>query len=161
MPKGTHSVPYETNRQFIMLIYLDNCFNRPYDDQEHVNVFLETQAKLYIQENILAGRFKLVWSYILQFENDQNPYINHKHEIRKWKNQSSHWVSASENIVKKAQEYQAIGLHVKDALHCACAFSVKADYFITTDKQLIKTARKITDLNVVNPLTFIQEDNSV
>jgi hypothetical protein len=26
---------------------------------------------------------------------------------------------------------------------------------------LIKTARKITDLNVVNPLTFIQEDNSV
>ena len=47
-----------------MLIYLDNCcFNRPYDDQEHVNVFLETQAKLYIQESILAGRFKLVWSY--------------------------------------------------------------------------------------------------
>lgn len=133
-----------------MLIYLDNCcFNRPYDDQEHVNVFLETQAKLYIQENILTGRFKLVWSYILQFENDQNPYINHKHEIRKWKSQSSHWVSASESIIEKAKEYQTIGLHVK------------ADYFITTDKQLIKAARKITDLNVVNPLTFIQEETSV
>lgn len=124
-------------------------------------MFLETQAKLYIQENILAGRFKLVWSYILQFENDQNPHINHKHEIRKWENQSSHRVSASESIVEKAKEYQTMGLRVKDTLHCACAFSVKADYFITTDKQLIKTARKITDLNVANPLTFIQEDNNV
>ncbi len=54
-----------------------------------------------------------------------------------------------------------MGLHVKDALHCACAFSVKVDYFITTDKQLIKAARKIADLNVVNPLTFIQEETSV
>ena len=71
-----------------MLIYLDNCcFNRPYDDQTYEKIFLETQSKLYIQENILTGKYKLVWSYILQFENDQNPYITHKHEIRKWKNQ--------------------------------------------------------------------------
>ena len=144
-----------------MLIYLDNCcFNRQYDDQTHAKIFLETQAKLYIQENILTGKYKLVWSYILQFENDENPYFSHKQEIRKWKSLASELVSASENIITKATEYQAHGLHVKDALHCACAFSVKADYFITTDKQLIKTARKITELNVVNPLTFIQEEAS-
>lgn len=142
-----------------MLIYLDNCcFNRPYDDQTHPNIFLETQAKLYIQENILSGKYKLVWSYILQYENDQNPYINRKHEIRKWKNQASHLVAASAEIIAKAKEYQAVGLRAKDALHYACAFSVKADYFITTDKQLIKIARRITELNVINPLTFIQED---
>jgi len=145
-----------------MLIYLDNCcFNRPYDDQTYEKIFLETQAKLYIQENILTGKYKLVWSYILQFENDENPYITHKHEIRKWKNQASQLVSASEAIIVKAKEYQAAGLRVKDALHCACAFSVKADYFITTDNQLIKIARKIAELNVVNPLTFIQEEANV
>jgi predicted nucleic acid-binding protein len=145
-----------------MLIYLDNCcFNRPYDDQTYEKIFLETQAKLYIQENILTGKYKLVWSYILQFENDENPYITHKHEIRKWKNQASQLVSASENIIVKAKEYQATGLRVKDALHCACAFSVKTDYFITTDNQLIKIARKIAELNVVNPLTFIQEETNV
>jgi len=145
-----------------MLIYLDNCcFNRPYDDQTYEKIFLETQAKLYIQENILTGKYKLVWSYILQFENDENPYITHKHKIRKWKNQASQLVSASENIIVKAKEYQAVGLRVKDALHCACAFSVKANYFITTDKQLIKTAQKIAELNVVNPLTFIQEEVNV
>jgi hypothetical protein len=117
-----------------MLIYLDNCcFNRPYDDQSYEKIFLETQAKLYIQENILSGKYKLVWSYILQFENDANPYITHKYEIKKWKNMASQLVSASEEIIFKAKEYQAVGLHVKDALHCACAFSVKANYFITTE----------------------------
>ena len=144
-----------------MLIYLDNCcFNRPYDDQSHSNVFLETQAKLVIQENILSGKYQLVWSYILQYENDQNPYVNHKHEIRKWKKHASRLVSASEEIIERAKTYQTTGLHPKDALHCSCAVSVKADYFVTTDKQLIKTARKITELNVVNPLTFILEETN-
>ena len=31
-------------------IYLDNCcFNRPYYDQSQLKIYLETQAKLYIQ----------------------------------------------------------------------------------------------------------------
>ncbi|AEG00181.1 type II toxin-antitoxin system VapC family toxin [Methylomonas methanica] len=145
-----------------MLIYLDNCcFNRPYDDQSHANIFLETQAKLYIQENIVNGNYQLVWSYILQYENDQNPYINHKHEIKKWKSLAKQLVSASAEIIETAKTYQSLGLHPKDALHCACAISVKVDYFLTTDKQLIKIGQKIIGLNVVNPLTFIQEETSL
>lgn len=144
-----------------MLIYLDNCcFNRPYDDQSHANIFLETQAKLHIQENIFCGKYQLIWSYILQYENEQNPYIDHKHEIRKWKQQASILVTASTDIVDMANQFQTFGLHVKDALHCACAVSVNADYFVTTDKQLLKTARNITGLKAVNPLTFIQEENN-
>jgi len=142
-----------------MLVYLDNCcFNRPYDDQTHTAIFLETQAKLHIQANIANGKYRLVWSYILQYENDQNPYPNRKHEIRKWKSLASHLVCASPEIIQKAKPYQTMGLHPKDALHCACAVSVNADYFITTDRQLIKIGKKITELNVVNPLTFIQEE---
>lgn len=141
-----------------MLLYLDNCcFNRPYDDQTQAKIFLETQAKLYIQDGILTGKYELIWSYILQFENDENPYLAHKYEIKKWKEKSSLLVGASELIVATAKQYHAYGLHVKDALHCACAVSVNADYFVTTDKQLIKKAQLIKELNVVNPLTFIQE----
>lgn len=34
-----------------MLIYLDNCcYNRPYDNQSYVSIFIESQAKLFIQE---------------------------------------------------------------------------------------------------------------
>jgi hypothetical protein len=48
-----------------MLIYLDNCsFNRPFNDQKQIRIRIETEAKLYIQENIVSGTFKLAWSYL-------------------------------------------------------------------------------------------------
>lgn len=142
-----------------MLLYLDNCcFNRPYDDQSHSRIYLETQAKLYVQEQILNEQHSLVWSYILQFENDQNPHIAHKYEIAKWKSLSKHLISESENIIVNAKRYQALGLHAKDALHCACSVAAKADFFLTTDKQLINKASSITELKVTNPLRFIDEE---
>lgn len=34
-----------------MRIYLDNCsYNRPYDNQSQMKIYLETQAKLHIQD---------------------------------------------------------------------------------------------------------------
>ncbi|WP_266097363.1 hypothetical protein [Thiothrix litoralis] len=40
-----------------MLIYLDMCcFNRPFDDQTQLLVHLQTQAKLFVQENIKTGQ---------------------------------------------------------------------------------------------------------
>lgn len=142
-----------------MLVYLDNCcFNRPYDDQSQARIYLETQAKLHIQQQILNGTFQLVWSYILQYENEQNPYPEHKLEISKWKSIAKILVTATPEIVSTAQRFQKQGLHAKDALHCACAASVHSDYFLTTDKQLLKAAGKIAGLNAINPLTFIQEE---
>lgn len=140
-----------------MLIYLDNCcFNRPYDEQSHQRIYLETQSKLYVQEHILNKKYGLIWSYILQFENDQNPHIAHKHEIAKWKKLAQVLVSPSEEIIIRAKRYQALGLRVKDALHCACAVEAKADVFLTTDKQLIKKSSAINELSVMNPLRFIE-----
>lgn len=58
-----------------MKIYLDNCcFNRPYDDQTQIRISLETQAKLYIQDLVKRKQIDLVTSYVLWFENSQNPY---------------------------------------------------------------------------------------
>ena len=38
-----------------MKVYLDNCcFNRPFDGQDAIRVRLESEAKLEIQEMILA-----------------------------------------------------------------------------------------------------------
>jgi hypothetical protein len=51
----------------VMRLYLDNCaFNRPFDDQGHIRVRLEAEAKLYIQERIQEGKAELAWSYILR-----------------------------------------------------------------------------------------------
>ena len=57
-----------------MKIYLDNCcFNRPYDDQTQIRISLETQAKLYVQDLVKNKKLNLVTSYVLWYENGQNP----------------------------------------------------------------------------------------
>ena len=55
-----------------MLIYLDNCcYNRPYDLQLSELIKLETEATLAIQYAILTKEVRLVWSFILDFENNE------------------------------------------------------------------------------------------
>lgn len=67
-----------------MKLYLDNCmFNRPFDDQSNLKVLLESEAKLKIQENICSGIYELVWSYILDYENNKNPFRERKEQIGK------------------------------------------------------------------------------
>lgn len=69
-----------------MKLYLDNCcFNRPFDDQSQLRILLEAEAKLRIQENIRSGTFELVWSYILDYENSQNPFRERREQIIKWR----------------------------------------------------------------------------
>ncbi len=58
-----------------MKIYLDNClFNRPFDEQSHIRIRIETEEKLAIQEEIRRGTYQLIWSYILDYENSKNPF---------------------------------------------------------------------------------------
>ena len=43
-----------------MRIYLDLCcFNRPYDDQSQLRVYLETVAKLSLQDKVRSGECAL------------------------------------------------------------------------------------------------------
>ncbi|MGB3588109.1 MAG: hypothetical protein WBA23_16290, partial [Tunicatimonas sp.] len=67
-------------------VYLDNCvFNRPFDDQSQIRIRLESEAKLYVQEKIKQGFIELIWSYILDFENELNPFDERKRVIKKWR----------------------------------------------------------------------------
>lgn len=69
-----------------MRLYLDNCcFNRPFDDQTQLKISLESQAKLAVQNMILNKKHSLVWSYMLEYENMQNPFDIRRESITKWK----------------------------------------------------------------------------
>jgi hypothetical protein len=69
-----------------MRLYLDNCtFNRPFDNQNQLKIKLETWAKLFIQQGILNNKYELVWSYILEYENNQNKFNNRRNIIHNWK----------------------------------------------------------------------------
>lgn len=146
-----------------MRVYLDNCaLNRPFDDQGHIRIRLEAEAKLFIQALIKGRRLELAWSYILDIENNQNPFQEKKNAIKKWKHMSVVDVEESNSIIKRAKEFVGVGVSSKDALHVASAIEGKAEYFITTDDKLINKLQHLERISVVNPITlagYLDEHN--
>ena len=137
-------------------VYLDNCcFNRPYDDQSYLATHLETEAKLFIQQEILKGGFELAWSYILDFENSVNPYDERKNSISKWRDVAVVDIDVSKEVVDRGNLIMQRGVNKKDALHLACAIEAECDYFLTTDKKLLNKA--IPGIISINPLDFIRK----
>ena len=136
-------------------LYLDNCcFNRPYDDQTNLLVQLETEAKLFIQQAVLHKSFELVWSYMLDYENEANPYQNRKQAIAQWKRIAVLDIDASNTIVKYGKEIMQKDVKKKDALHIACALEAKCDYFLSTDKKLLRVS--IDKIKIISPIDFIK-----
>ncbi|GAB4399317.1 MAG: PIN domain-containing protein [Microscillaceae bacterium] len=139
-----------------MRIYLDNCcFNRPFDDQSQIKIHLETQAKLYIQQQIKNQALDLVWSYILDYENSFNPYEERQEIISEWRNFAKIDVSETDNLLENAEELTKLGIKAKDALHIACAMEAKCIYFLTTDAILLKKKPKIAQIELINPIDFV------
>ena len=141
-----------------MKIYLDNsCFNRPFDDQKQLRIKLETEAKLDIQERIFKKEIKLTWSYILDFENEANPFEQRRLAIRGWKNYASVDTDETKEIIEKAERFHQMGIKSKDSIHLACAISMRCEYFLTTDDELIKKASGIKEIKITDPISFIKE----
>lgn len=141
-----------------MKIYLDNsCFNRPFDDQNQLRVKLETEAKLDIQERIFQKEIDLTWSYILDFENEANPFEQRRLAIRGWKNYALVDTDETKEIVEKAEKFHQMGIKSKDSIHLACAISMRCEYFLTTDDELIKKVSGIKEVKVTDPISFIKE----
>ena len=136
-------------------LYLDNCsFNRPYDDQSLLKNYLESEAKIYIQERILLKTFELAWSYVMDYEISCNPFSDRKNQIWKWKNIAIIDIDDSPKIVERANEIMKLGIKTKDALHLACAIEAECEYFITTDKKVLN--KHLKDIEIINPIDFIR-----
>lgn len=141
-----------------MRIYLDNCcYNRPFDDQTQLRISLESQAKLHIQEMIKNGKYDLVSSFILLYENSQNRIQSKKRIISDFINEfCAVYVGEdqSETVRSIAKEITKNGIKPADSVHVACAIIASCDYFLTTDDRLLKyTSDKI---KVINPTEFIR-----
>ena len=137
-------------------VYLDNCtYNRPYDEQNDIRIRLESEAKLFIQEQIKDNKVDLVWSSVNEYENNDNPSLEKRERIIMWKNIAAHKCKLNERILKKALELQSLNFRAKDALHIASAIDSGCAFFITTDKKILN--KKIDGLAVVNPLIFVEE----
>lgn len=146
-----------------MKIYFDNCcYNRPYDDQQQLRIFLETQAKLYIQQLIIQKKLQLVCSFVSRYENNENPDISNRDSIGQFLKNASEYVGNEniEDIRKAASELMKDGIKMKDAVHLACAIKAGCDYFITTDDKLIKKYCGIS-IKLRTPLTFLKDMEAI
>jgi len=147
-----------------MRIYLDICaFNRPFDDQSHIRIRLEAEAKLFIQSRVKEGDVELVWSYILDIENDQNPFKEKRIAVDRWRKFSVVDVAESRDILGKANQFVMAGVKPKDALHVACAIAGGADYFVTTDDKLLKKMLNEPQFAAIGPIdlaALIDERNN-
>ena len=141
-----------------MKIYLDNCcYNRPYDDQSQLRISLETQAKLYVQDLIKQRKVELVTSYVLWYENTQNPYEIRQMSISEFiQKHAIEYIDMDKagDIETKAREIMETGVKMKDAYHLACAIYARCDCFLTTDDRLLKYVTN--DILMLNPIDFIR-----
>jgi predicted nucleic acid-binding protein len=141
-----------------MRVYLDNCtYNRPFDDQQQIRIFLEAQAKLHIQRLIANDKLELACSYMLLYENNDNPHEERSFSIAEFFKYASQFVDydKAEKVEPIAAIIMADRIKNKDAIHIACAIEAGCDYFLTTDDDLAKryTGKEIT---ICTPVDFIR-----
>lgn len=139
-----------------MRIYLDNCtFNRPFDDQDQIRIRIETEAKLYVQQEIEEGRIELIWSYINESENLRNPFVSSRTSIEAWKHIASVSIFETPKLLKNARELVELGLKAGDALHLASAVEGVADFFLTTDDYVLRKLSEFRGVGILNPVDAV------
>lgn len=142
-----------------MRVYLDMCCdNRPYDDQTQLRVAMEAQSKLHIQNLIKRGKLDLIGSYTLDYELSRNPYEMRKLSILQFLRENLKGyvgVERSEIIQPIAEEIMQTGIKEKDAYHLASAIYADCDYFISTDRRLLKY--RSGRIKLVTPIEFVTE----
>lgn len=138
-----------------MLIYLDNCcFNRPFDNQSQVRVLLETEAKLAVQQRIRSGALQLAWSYMMDFENDANPFEERRISISNWRDLALIDINESGEVVARAEAICNLGFKAKDAIHISCAIEAQCKIFLSTDKGILGKADLVPELAIINPVDY-------
>jgi len=130
-------------------LYLDMCvYNRPFDDQSQPRIMIETQIFIMLLAMISGGRFELVNSFALGYENSKNANIENMLRISDFFGYSTDYISYDEGILDRSLELEKWGLMGMDAVHIACAEKAKADFFVTSDNDLIKKLEQIDNIGI-------------
>ena len=141
-----------------MKLYLDMCvYNRPFDDQSQPRIMLETQIFIMLLSMTSQGRFGLVNSFALEYENSKNPNIENMLKISDCLGYSADYITFEAGILDRSMELEKYGLMGMDAMHIACAEKAKVDFFVTCDDDLIKKLERIDNIGIAyyNVIDFV------
>jgi predicted nucleic acid-binding protein len=145
-----------------MKLYLDLCvYNRPFDYQGQERVALETGAFIYLIEQIEKGKYTLVYSEALVYENSRNPDNLRRERISTYFKLAQDFISLEESDFERAKVLRAIGFSDMDAVHIASAEKGNIDFFITCDdwmSDLYKKNAQAIKVMVMNLLEFVAKE---
>ncbi len=143
-----------------MKVYFDTCsLQRPLDDKSHVRIALEAEAILGAIMLAEMGVFELISSETLLFEVQKTPNVQRQRYVLNVLKKGKTFIALNDNIKKRAQVLNKIGIKPVDALHLASAEAAGADYFCTCDDRFLKKAKKLKDNQTIaiSPLKLIEE----
>lgn len=151
-----------------MKMYFDmNVYNRVFDDQSHMRIRFEAMAIDILFEFIEKGQYTLVWSFVLEYENSRNPFIDRKDHIESVSSLCREVVEPNKEIKATAKSImEKSSAKERDALHLACAIYNKCDYFITCDDRFIRTINNneyllknlMGDIKLFYPIDFLRKE---
>lgn len=154
-----------------MKLYFDmNVYNRIFDDQKQMRIRFESMAIDILFELIEKESYKLAWSFILEYENSRNPFIDRKFHIRSISALCKEVIKPNDKIKLIAKEIiKNSNTKDKDALHLASAVYGECDYFITCDDKFIKTIDRnkdklkdiIGNIKLYNPIDFLRKEMDI
>ena len=154
-----------------MKIYFDmNIYNRIFDDQTQMRIRFESMAIDILFELVEKERYELMWSFILEYENSRNPFIERKINIKSISTLCTETIKPNDNIKLIAKDIiKNSNTKDKDALHLASAIDGECKYFITCDDKFIKTVERnrkslkdtVQNIKLYNPIDFLRKEMDI
>ncbi|MFA7533828.1 MAG: PIN domain-containing protein, partial [Tissierellaceae bacterium] len=151
--------------------YFDmNIYNRVFDDQTQMRIRFESMAIDILFELVEKKKYELVWSFILEYENSRNPFIERKLNIKSISSLCNKVIEPNDRIKEIAKDIvKKSNTKNKDALHLASAAYGGCKYFITCDDKLIKTVERnkdnltdiIKNIQLYNPIDFLRKEMDI
>lgn len=148
-----------------MRIYCDmNIYNRCFDDQGQLRIRLETSAIESLFSLIEGGRFICIWSFILDYENSLNPFLERKQAVEIMSFMCKESVIPSDKIAELSKTViKKTNISPRDALHLASAEVSGCKHFLTCDDRLIKKIKlKSGEIGLkikpINPIDLIRKE---
>jgi len=107
-----------------------------------------------------TGDHTLIGSVVIDEEISHIMEYERKTEVLKYIALIREYVPLNSDVFSHVSTFEQIGLHLFDALHCACARIANAT-FLTTDDHIIHVIRKNPQLglHISNPVNWLMEVN--
>jgi len=145
-----------------MKVYLDLCvYNRPFDDQGQPRIVVETVEFMFLLEKAINKEITVINSFALEYENSKSPLIDRRDKIEDLLRIALEYVKYSERLGNRAMEIEKMNFMAMDALHIACAETVKSDFFITCDDLLLRKGKANKDklnVTIISLMEFVSKE---